>query len=281
MLTANTLMPLHKLEQIRRPKNDDHVDALRYTLESIIDPKVSRNMNDHLVLISGKSSTGKSASLMDMLDPKGVMYLNCENNKKLPFKSGFQEFPITDPYQVYEGFTAAETMPAVHTIVIDTATYLMDMFETVHVLTRGTNTMKAWGEYAQFFKKLMSQYVAKSTKNVIVLAHSMDILNEQEMAMETLVKVKGSLMNQGIESFFSTVLSSKKVQITKLAGYENKLLNITDEEEALGFKYVFQTRLTKETVNERMRSSLGMWTVAETYIDNSVQSVIDRLQDYY
>lgn len=236
--------------------------------------------NDHLVLISGKSATGKSASLMPLVNPKGVMYLNCENNKKLPFKSDFQEHTVTDPYQIYEAFTHAETLPDVHTVVIDTLTYLMDMFETVHVLP-AANGMKAWGDYAQFMKRLMSQYVAKSTKNVIFLAHTMDILNEKEMAMETLVKVKGSLMNQGVESFFSTVISSKKVELSKLTGYESSLLNITPEEEALGFKYVFQTKLTKDTVNERIRSSLGMWTVKETFIDNNVQHVIDRLQQYY
>jgi len=254
------------------------VQSLNKSIKDIIKDMTSQN--DHLVLIAGKSAAGKSASLMGMRDPEGVMYLNCENNKKLPFKSKFKEFTITDPYQVYEAFTKAEDMPEIHTIVIDTATYLMDMFETVHVIT-SPNTMKAWGDYAQFFKKLMSQYVAKSTKNVVFLAHTMDILNESEMAMETLVKVKGSLMNQGIESFFSTVLSAKKVQLSKLSNYSNGLLTITDEEEALGFKYVFQTKLTKDTVNERMRSSLGMWSIQETYIDNSVQHVIDRLRDYY
>jgi hypothetical protein len=35
--------------------------------------------NDHLVLISGASATGKSACLMGLNDPKGVMYLNCES----------------------------------------------------------------------------------------------------------------------------------------------------------------------------------------------------------
>lgn len=236
--------------------------------------------NDHLVLISGKSASGKSASLMYIKDQKKGMYLNCENNKKLPFKSEFQQFKITDPYQVYEAFAHAEDMTDIDTIVVDTATFLMDMFETVHVLP-ATNTMKAWGDYAQFWKKLMSQYVAKSTKNVIFLAHTSDILNEKEMAMETLVKVKGSLMNQGIESYFSTVISSKKVSLNHISKYTNKLLVITDEEKELGFKYVFQTKLTKETVNERIRSSLGMWSIDETFIDNSVQTVIEKLQAYY
>ena len=35
-------------------------------------------VNDNLVLICGKSSTGKSASLMGLEKPEGVMYLNCE-----------------------------------------------------------------------------------------------------------------------------------------------------------------------------------------------------------
>ena len=47
--------------------------------------------NNHLVLVSGKSSSGKSASLLNMDKPEGVMYLNCENGKKLPFKSKFRE----------------------------------------------------------------------------------------------------------------------------------------------------------------------------------------------
>ena len=236
--------------------------------------------NDNLVLIGGKSATGKSASLMGIEKPEGVMYLNCENNKKLPFKSKFQEFTVTDPLQIYEAFDKAEDMGDVHTIVVDSQTYLMDMYETVHVLT-ATNTMKAWGQYAQFMKKLMSQYVAKSTKNIIFLAHTTDHLNETEMITETLVPVKGALKNAGIESFFSTVLSCKKMPLTKLANYNSGLLNITPEEEMLGFKYVFQTRLTKETVNERMRSSLGMWSVDETYIDNNIQHVITRLHEYY
>lgn len=241
---------------------------------------MSEKTNDNLVLICGKSSTGKSASLINLKNPEGVMYLNCENNKKLPFKSKFKEYSVTDPLQVAEAFEVAETMPEVHTIVIDTLTYLMDMYETKYVVT-ATNTMKAWGNYAQYIKRLMSDNVAKSTKNVIFLAHTMDIMNESEMVNETLVKIKGSVMNTGVESFFSTVISSKKVSVKSLANYKNEMLNITPEEEALGIKYVFQTKLTKQTVNERMRSSLGMWTEQETFIDNDAQLIIDRLHDYY
>jgi hypothetical protein len=119
-------------------------------------------MNNNLVLISGKSATGKSMCFRNLKKPEGVMYLGCEG-KGLPFASKFQKYTITDPLQVYEAFAKAETKPDIHTIIIDSITYLMDMYETLYVLT-AANTMKAWGDYAQFFKRLMAQYVATSTK---------------------------------------------------------------------------------------------------------------------
>lgn len=237
-------------------------------------------VNDNLVLIAGKSSTGKSASLMGLENPEGVMYLNCESGKKLPFKAKFKQYVITDPLQVFEAFEAAENMPDVHTIVIDTLTYLMDMYESLYVYN-ATNTQKAWGDFAQYYKALMQNYVAKSTKNVIFLAHTSDSLNEAEMTMETKVPVKGSIKNNGIESYFSVVISTKKVALKALKDYSNDLLTITPDEEALGFKYVFQTRLTKDTVGERMRGPLGLFETKETFIDNNAQLVLNRLHEYY
>ena len=127
----------------------------------------------------------------------------------------------------------------------------------------------------------MQQYVARSTKSVIFIAHTMDTLNESEMLMETKVPVKGSLKNNGIESYFTIVIASKKVNLKNLKDYKSALLVITPEEEALGFKYVFQTKITKETVNERLRGPLGLFNTSETFIDNNMQQVLNRLRDYY
>ena len=237
-------------------------------------------VNDHLVLVVGKSATGRSASLMNIRDPEGVFYLNCESGKKLPFRSKFKEFVITDPLQILEAFDVAESRPEVHTIIIDTLTYLLDMYESLYVLN-SANTMKAWGDFAQYFKTLMQDKVAKSTKKVIFLAHTRDNLNESEMIMETTVPVKGSLKNNGIESYFSQVIGSKKVSLKTLSDYQSSLLNITPEEEALGYKYVYQTKLTKETVHERLRGPMGMFDTKETFIDNNIQAVLDRLDEYY
>lgn len=152
-----------------------------------------------LVLIAGASASGKSASLMSLENHEGVLYLNCESGKRLPFPNKFDKHTITDPLQIYEAFDYAETQPHIHTIVVDSLTFMMDMFESVYVVP-STNTMKSWGDYNQFFKNLMQDKVAKSTKRVVFTAHTLSQLNENEMVMETKIPVKGALKNQGIEA---------------------------------------------------------------------------------
>lgn len=138
-----------------------------------------------------------------------------------------------------------------------------------------------WGDFAQYFKNLMQQYVAKSSKNVVFLAHTLETMNESEMIMETKVPVKGSLKNNGIESFYSIVIAAKRVPLKALKDYKNELLVITPHEEMLGFKYVYQTQVTKDTVHERLRGPMGLFTQQETFIDNNLQLVLNRLHQYY
>jgi hypothetical protein len=241
---------------------------------------MSQGVNNNLVLIVGKSGSGKSASLRNLKDPKGIIYLNCESGKELPFANSFKKQTITDPRQIPAIIEQAEDHENIHTIIIDSATFMMDMFESNLVL-KSKNKMEGWSNYAQFWKGLMQQTVAKSSKNIIMTAHTMDVLNESEGIMETLVKIKGSVMNQGVEAYFCNVIACKKVPLTTLEKYENDLLEVTPEEEALGYKYVYQTKLTKETVHERIRGPLGLWATHETYIDNDAQLVLDRLHEYY
>lgn len=237
-------------------------------------------INDNLVLLVGKAANGKSASLRNIKNPEGVLYLNCEAGKKLPFRAKFIERVITDPIKhIPQMFTAAESKPEIHTIVVDSLTYLLDMYESKYVLTLA-NKMEGWSNFAQFFKYLMQDLVAKSTKNVIFTAHVKDDVTD-EMVRETSVPVKGSLKNNGIESYFSCVIAAKKKKLTDLEEYKSGLLTITPQEEALGFKYVFQTMITKDTVNERLRGPMGLFASNETFIDNDMQLVLDRLHEYY
>lgn len=242
------------------------------------------DVNDHLVLISGESATGKSASLQNIKNQERWLYLNCEAGKRLPFRNKFKAFTITDPYQVYEAFDATRPGGPMHGtidgIIIDTVTFLMDMFESQYVLN-SSNSQKAWGDYAQFFKKLMQDYVASSDKAVIIMGHTRSDVDEASMTMKTAVPVKGSLKNNGIESYFSTVVSTKKVSLKELENYTNSMLTITPQDEMLGYKHVFQTQLTKATVGERIRSPMGMFDVKETYINNDAQLLLNHLSAYY
>ena len=101
------------------------------------------------------------------------------------------------------------------------------------------------------------------------------------MVMENKVPVKGSLKSNGIEAYFSVVVSTKKMKLKDLEKFQNDLLHITEDDEDVGFKYVFQTRLTKDTVNERIRSPEGMWARNETFIDNDVSLVLNRIHEHY
>lgn len=238
-------------------------------------------MNEQLVLISGESASGKSASLRNIPNQERWLYLNCEAGKRLPFRNKFREAKITDPYEVYSVFDFAMENPAdVDGVILDTATFLMEMYESVHIVN-ATNTQAAWGGYAQFWKNLMQDKVVKFGKPTLILGHTKTELDEANHQMKTAVPVKGSLRNNGIEAYFSTVVSTKKVSIIELEKYNSNLLEITDEDRELGFKHVFQTRLTKGTVGERIRSPMGMFDKSQTYMDNDAQKLLVHLNEFY
>lgn len=242
---------------------------------------MSQDMNDQLALICGASGTGKSASLQNIRNQEKWFYLNTEAGKRLPFRNSFKSFRIEDPCQVHEAFDHATGHPdEVDGIVIDTLTFLMDMFETQYVLP-STNTMKAWSDYAQFFKVLMQQKVVAFGKPVLILAHTLDTLDEKAMEYRTSVPVKGSLKNQGVEAYFSTVVETTKLPLKNLEAYTSNLLNISEDDELVGFKHVFQTRLTKATTGKRIRSPMGLFKPSETYMDNDAQKLLDHLHSFY
>jgi hypothetical protein len=238
------------------------------------------DMNEQLVLIGGESASGKSASLRNLPKPEKVAYLNCESGKRLPFKNDFQPYTITDPYQVHEAFDFAIGNNDVDIIIVDTLTFLMDMFETQYVIP-ATNGMQAWGHYQQFFKTLMQDKVASSDKSVIFTAHTRQDLDEKSMSMKTQVPIKGALKNNGVEAYFSTVVAAKRMSLKDLEPYSSDLLNITEQDELLGFKHVFQTQLTKETIGERIRSPMGLFDQQQTFMDNDAGMLLKHLTKYY
>ncbi len=241
---------------------------------------MSEGMNDQMALIVGESSTGKSASLRTIRDQANWIYMNTEAGKRLPFQNDFQTYRIEDPYQIHEGFDYGTSRDDIHGAIVDSATFMMDMFETQYVIG-AANTMKAWGDYQQFFKILMQDKVVRFGKPVLILAHTLKTYNESTLSYDVSVPIKGALKNNGVEAYFSTVVAAKKVSLKELEPYSSDLLTISEDDEMLGYKHVFQTRPTKATVGERIRSPMGMFTREQTFMNNDAQLLLDHLHAFY
>lgn len=237
-------------------------------------------MSEQLILIEGLSASGKTLSLNGIKDRDSVAYFNCEN-KRVPFRPEFKfSLNVTDPYQVTQGIEEVSGMPKIKVAIIDTLDFLMNMFET-NIVKKAANGQKAWGDYYTFFQELMQVHVARSPLQFIFLAHAFTELDEEAMIRRTSMPIKGALAKIGAESFFTTVVMAKQVPLRIVSNYQNPLLNVSEDDTERGVKYVFQTRMTKESAGEKIRSPQDMWAKNETFIDNNAQHVLDRLTDYY
>lgn len=232
-----------------------------------------------LVLIGGESASGKSASLQGIPDQDRWLYLNTESGKALPFKNNFKQGIITDPWEIHEAFNFAAGNADVDGIIIDSITFLMDMFESKYVIG-SKDTREAWGHYAQYFKNIMQQFVAGTDKHVVMMAHTSST-QDAMLVDKVSVPIKGALKNNGIESYFSTVVAAKRMSLEDLKPYHSDLLNITEDDELLGFKYVFQTRLTKQTIGERIRGPMNLFSKEQTFIDNDVAGLLRHMIKFY
>lgn len=243
------------------------------------------NGNKFAALISGPSSTGKSASLAEIREQNRWLYGNAEH-KELPFPSKFMELLITEANHIFEMLDHAianqDEPDGPKGVILDTLTFLMDMKESQDVFG-SSNGQQAWAEFAQYFKKIMQEKVALLHIPVIFLAHTLTTYDDAGVA-STAVPIKGSLKNQGVEAYFSLVVSTKRMSIKDLEAipeYDKDLLHITDDDRINGFKYVFQTRLTPKTLGERIRAPMKMFAHNQTYMDNDVQLLMDHVSRYY
>lgn len=241
------------------------------------------NPNKRLILVAGDSSSGKSASLRNLRDPEGVMYLNFEH-KDLPFGFEDGEFEMQDIYDIEELYEALDFVKDnsddYHTVVFDTATFMLDMINR-ECVQDVADTQKGWANYQNLIKDLMQNYVGQLEQTCIFLAHTLQQLNPNTGEMEAKVPIQGALKNNGFEAFFSLVVHTKTVPVRKLEKLKTKLLNVNEAEDITGIKYVYQVNKTKETANDRIRSPMGMFPITEPYMDNDVQMLSDALEMFY
>lgn len=237
-------------------------------------------MSKRVIVVTGISGSGKSTALRNM---DNVVHLNCEEGKDILFtlknKQFFKSTHITTPMQVIEYIQLAEDKPQVQTIVIDGLNYLMDMYESQFIY-KSADTRSAWQDYGQFYKDLVHN-IAVSSKDFIILAHVAYRYNEQNMAIEATIPVKGALAKAGLEASFTTIIGADIVKLEDLEKYSNPLLNITEDDKEDGFKYVLQTRKLADTKNTLIKVPMGVFARNEAFIDSDMSLVMQRLREYY
>ena len=140
---------------------------------------------------------------------------------------------------------------------------------SVHIMN-SADSRSQWQAYQEFFKELMQQKVASSTKNVIIITHIAEDLDEEKGIRTEQAVVKGGLKGTGVEAYFSLNVTARAMPIKELEKHPSEFLNITDDERDVGYKHVFQVRKTKETTGSRIRGPMGLFPQKSCTTSNSI-----------
>lgn len=238
--------------------------------------------NKNVIMIMGLPSSGKTYSLKYLPNQDKWAYLNCDL-KDITFKSPkfLANKDVDDAMTLPQYIDLVENTPEIEGAVIDTLTYFMNMFERQYVKT-ARDTQKMWGEYGDMYCEVMHK-IKSGTKSYVVLAHEMDVMTTKgdgETIHETKVPVKGAVGKRGVEGDFSIILRACRMPVQTLDKYPNDLLHITERERRKKVKYVFQTDITTDTLNHKIRVPEEMFREEELWIDNDMGQVITRIHAY-
>lgn len=238
-------------------------------------------MAQKVVMICGEPNTGKSTSLRNLKEREKFAYLNCDN-KPLPI-GGANAFltnqdKIHNPQDLLSFYAQLESSDKCKGVILDSLTYMMAV--KLRRLEETETGFDIWNGYAQFYNQ-WNDAVKMSNKTHIIMAHTARELNEQAGQMESRITMSGAVGKRGAEADQTLIVTSKQMPIGKLEAYQNDNLVITDRERIRGMKYVFSVDLIKEFVGDRTRAPMGFWKDDEIIIDNDIQIVLDRFDEFY
>lgn len=216
---------------------------------------------DKTILIVGSTGTGKTSALRNLPLDKTI-YVNVDK-KMLPFKAKdlYKNVVLENTAQLINGMDAAEEDENVEYIVIDTLTFLGDLYFTEHV-ENSSNGMKAWGDYKSYLNKVINMAKA-SKKHYIFLAHDKSTYDEKEMVTKTFAKIQGSLSGGGIEANFTFVLYTAVLQNQDRTP-----------------KYVFQVNKSAQALDVSAKTPFGVFEEPYTE-DNDIMHVFQQIEAFY
>jgi hypothetical protein len=161
------------------------------------------NHYDTTVLCVGDTGNGKTSSLRNM-PLANTVYINVDQ-KPLPFKHKdlYKHVNLSSTQQMLVGMDQIEDDEQVEYCVVDTISYLGDMFYNEYI-RYASDSRAMWGAYKDYLLDVINK-AKKSRINYIFLAHAQDVYDEKEQITKTFARVQGSLRGN-LEGHFTYVL---------------------------------------------------------------------------
>jgi len=224
------------------------------------------------VLVVAESGAGKSSAGRN-LEPKETFWINVAN-KPLPFKGWKSHYKMITKEEPTNGnMSKAKTaqgisyilgiidkeMPHIKTVVIDDFQFMSSFQFFDKIGEKGFEKFNQIGtDIATVARKPMEM---RDDLTIIFMNHaedSMDMNGKRRLKAKTIGKVVDNVLT--LEGLFSVVLYAK-------------VLQKKDE-----ISYVLQTNKSKDDNANTCKSPMGMFE--ETYIDNDLQIVLDKIKEY-
>ena len=217
--------------------------------------------NKKIIMVVGEPGSGKTSSLRNM-PLEETVYIDIDRKSIKSFKGmdKLKQWVKLDYVDhIIPGLKAIEDDDEVNFVVIDTLSFLLDLFVAQKIDT-AEDTRAAWGDYKKFYKEIIN-HVKTSKKSFIFMTHPKTVYNEQEMESKTFAYAQGSIAGK-MEGDFAVVIYTRK--------YLNK-----SGIPAFGFS----VNLTKETLHTSVKTPFSMFD-EPTLDDNDIMEVFKAIDEY-
>lgn len=212
------------------------------------------------ILIVGQTGSGKSTSLRNLPRDKTAI-LNAEL-KPLPFKKAkfALDGNIKSVNNLVVAMSAAEKDKKIEYVVLDSMTMYADGPVNKQFIN-GADGYEGWKNYKNHIVEIIER-MKNSSKRYIVIA-----LEERAEDINKIgicsAKLQGSLKGGGLESHFTIVFRSMKID---------------DIESKNGVSYKFATN---QIPGEKITAKTPMEMFEDLYIDNDVVEIYNKIDEYY